>query len=392
MCKSTEDEIHIKAVNSILEELKTAKEIYDDQHQRDDAYAVVSYSEKNKKEAFEVIEILLRNGVNIRNCNVMDSQDVYSAVSAPGCKCVITLISEEYIYDFKCLLHQYARFRKSGSSNDEEMQRVPCLVIDLYNNRCKYKDDINDKEISTLKSTSLEDENKITSQDEEYLKKGLENLYDYNDGNFAKLIARQIEAIVEKDYDEIRRQMSFILDYDGHLDNVTNFSDIKIFAGNTVKKLSNQGVYVLDKIKEKCGNHFDEWGKNVYFLNISEDSNEKYKARIVCSIDNELYIKKGSCIIENPKPERSENEKVMGFYRKYILNGVMKPSAEIDKLVTAENIKNEMENEEEKKVVMTIDEVTLFVNGEKKEACGEVWTNEKTGKTYAEDLAERGNV
>ncbi len=365
---SIEEKNQINSVNVILQELNS------DQNQQN-TYAFVSYSESNKDDAFEVMEILLRNGIDIRSCEKMDMENVYNTVEDSRCKCVITLTSKKYILDCKCLLHQYARFRKNQKLNDGKRGQVPCLVIDLANDRCKYKDDIGGEEIN------VEDTNK-EKIDVEEIRRGLENFYQLKDGNVKKLIDRQTNAIQENDYDETRRQMSFILDYDGHLDNVANFKDIKNFAGNIAKKLKNQGVSVSDNIKEKCVNHFDEWGKSVYCLKLNKESDEKHMATIVCSEDNELYIKKGSYIVENPKKDRYNNEMIRKIYHKYILNGVMKSSSDINMLVTVENIKEKM----------TIEEVTLFITGEEQENVGELWKKVNIDNTYAKDLAERGNA
>lgn len=357
MYKSLQDKVN--AVHTILNELTNTSEY-------DGAYAFVSYSEEDSDRAYDLIEILLRNGLKIHICEGMSIEEVQTEVNNVNCKCMITLTSKNYIYDFKNLLHQYARFSKKVRLNYDHEQQMPCLVIDLADNRCKYKDDI-----------VLEESVSVDEVNADLLREGLRDLYQLDDGNFSKLINRQVELVLEGDKDEIRRQMSFILDYDGHLDNVTNYRDIKTYPANTVKKLVNQGVDAEEGLKNKCTNHFDEWGKNSYIFSIDDE----HRATIVCS-EHDMYIKKGSFIKENPTVGRSQNEKLNNLYRKYILNGVLKCSDDIGNLVTTENILDEM----------TMDEITLFVNGEILEDCCEKWINKDTGKKYSDDYAERGNI
>lgn len=356
----------VEAVQTILNELIKTREY-------DGEYAFVSYSEKDRDKAFDVIEILLRNGLKLHICEGMSIEEVHAEVNNVNCKCMITLTSKNYIYDIDSLLHQYARFSKKVRLNFDHEQQMPCLVIDLADNRCKYKDDI------VLEESESGDEVKtaVPLQKANFLREGLRDLYQLSDGNFSKLIKRQVESVLEGDKDEIRRQMSFILDYDGHLDNVTNCRDIITYAGNTVKKLVNQGVDAEESLKNKCTNHFDEWGKDSYIFSIDDE----HHATIVCS-KYDMYIKKGSYIKENPTVGRSQNEKINNLYRKYILNGVLKASDDIGNLMTTENIMDKM----------TIEEVTLFVNGEVLDDCCEKWVNRDTGKKYSCDYAERENI
>ena len=364
MYKNLQDKV--EAVDTILNELIKTSEY-------DGAYAFVSYSEKDRDRAFDLIEIFLRNGLKLHICEGMSIEEVQAEVNNVNCKCMITLTSKNYIYDFNSLLHQYARFSKKVRLNYEHEQQMPCLVIDLADNRCKYKDDIVLEELESGDEVKTE----VLLQNADFLREGLRDLYQLSDGNFSKLINRQVELVLEGDKDEIRRQMSFILDYDGHLDNVMNYRDIKTYAGNTVKKLVNQGVDAEESLKNKCTNHFDEWGKNSYIFSIDDE----HRATIVCS-EYDMYIKKGSYIKENPMIERSQNEKLNNLYRKYILNGVLKCSDDIGNLMTTENILDEM----------TMDEVTLFVNGEVLEDCCEKWINRDTGRKYSDDYTERGNI
>lgn len=363
MYKSLEDKKN--AVHTILKELEETGE-------NEGMYAFVSYSEKDADKAFDLIEILLRNGVKLHICDDMREKDVQTEVANTNCKCMITLVSKNYINDIDCLLHQYARFSKQVRSNYDRGQQMPCLVIDLENYWCKYKDDI------VLKESDCDNETQTTDILDKvaFLKEGLGDLYQLNSGNFAKLINRQANLVLEGDRYEISRQMSFILDYDGHLDNVTNYNDVAQYAGNTVKKLVNQGVDITESIRNKCINYFDEWGKKSYVFSVGV-----HRATIVCS-ESEMYIKKGSYIRENPTEERSKNSKLNNLYRKYILNGVLKSSEDIGVLISTENIADEM----------TLEEVTLFVNGESVENFDKMWINRDTEMKYSDDYKEEGKI
>ena len=61
---------------------------------------------------------------------------------------------------------------------------------------------------------------------------------------------------------------------------------------------------------------------------------------------------------------------------------MLKASDDIGNLMTTENIMDKM----------TMEEVTLFVNGEVLDDCCEKWVNRDTGKKYSCDYAERENI
>jgi hypothetical protein len=311
-------------------------------------YVYVSFSEKDKEQAYEVMEKLLKRGIPVKTAPDSDLQKKLELISNPGCQCMVTLASREYVYDVEGLLEQYARFLK-------EVQ-LPCLVIDLSDDRCKYKDDSNEEIVKRKKEESANRAG-LTQERTELLRNGLKGLYQTNENHYGLLIDREVEAVEENDPDEIRRQMSFILDYDGHVDNVANLEDVIITADNIIKKLKNQGADIDAELMEESRTCFREWGKDIYELNYNGMT-----STIVRSGDT-IYLKKSSMIKENPAGDRSGDANLKGLYREYITTGV----------ITLSKTNGVLESTEDIDTMSSIEEYTLFVTGEKIPDCGNLW-------------------
>lgn len=346
-----------QAVDAILSQIKSGKLA------NDKKYAFVSYAREDIVEAYQVIELLLRNGIPVKINENETSETTADIMASENCLLMIVLTSKKYLYSHTALIEQYIRFSKNIRKHFDDNRQMPCLVIDLANNRCKYKDDINEELLATLISS------KLTDIDKKLIRAGLEGLYGSSEGNLGKLINREIEDIDSGEMDAIRRQMSFILDYDGHLDNVTNLKDILKFEGNTIKKIERQHIDVDIELQEVATIHFDEWGKSRYCF-----EKDDLKAEIVCS-DSEMYIKKGSLIKENPAKERTENEKLKDLYVRLIKNGEITLSQSSEKLQVVNNIKE----------LTALEEVHLFVTGSSDIYCRQLWINIQTGKSYSEE-------
>ena len=339
------------------------RKINDDKLAFGKKYVYVSYVAEDATDAYQVVEILLENGIPLRINEDIDVQMTSDIVDNEDCLLMVTLVSKRYIYSQKALIDQYFRFKKSVRDHLPDKRQLPCLVIDLSNNRCKYKDDINEELVSTIVPEIMD---KTVS---DLIREGLEGLYGMSNGNFAKLIDREIEEIDDGDIDSIRRQMSFILDYDGHLDNVTNLKDILSYERNTIKKINRQGIQTDDELKSISTVHFEEWGKAKYRYNQGS-----LVAEIISS-ENNMYIKKGSLIEENPALERSSHKELKALYKELLLNGSIVLSSIPGKLEALDNITK----------VKDIEEAHIFVTGKSEANCGRYWVNEKSGKSYSEE-------
>lgn len=322
-------------------------------------YIYVSYVEEDA--AYQAIELLLKNGIPLRINEKIHFQEAQNIVEDKDCLLMVTLISKKYIYSQKGLIDQLFRFNDSVRSLSPDKRQLPCLIIDLEDDRCKYKDDINEKMISSVRIEPMDElECKLIE--------GLKGLYGISDGNFGKLINREIKTI-SKDIDSIRRQISFILDYDGHLDNVTNLNDILFYAGNTIKKICRYGIEIDDKLKTESITHFEEWGKTKYCYN-----RDSIEAEIICS-EEDLYIKRGSLIEENPAPDRSACKELKSLYKQLLMDGKIVLSPIPGKLIAIDHI-HDIEN---------LENAHIFVTGKKETDCGKYWINQKTGKPYSEE-------
>ena len=149
---------------------------------------------------------------------------------------------------------------------------------------------------------------------------------------------------------------------------INNMID-KDYSVNTIKKINRQGIQTDDELKSISTVHFEEWGKAKYRYNQGS-----LVAEIISS-ENNMYIKKGSLIEENPALERSSHKELKALYKELLLNGSIVLSSIPGKLEALDNITK----------VKDIEEAHIFVTGKSEANCGRYWVNEKSGKSYSEE-------